>query len=154
MVGLSDTEVKNYDKIIKYKNNQMKISESQCQNESDQLREPYSKIVNQLHYRQKKLSSKEITEVVAGYNAGKTIRDLAQEFNCHRITISNKLKASGITVRNMPDENRIHELIKLYQSGLSLTAVGNHVGLSRTSVLKYLQLNGIETRDCHGNAKN
>ena len=154
LVGLSDTEVKNYDKIIKYKNNQMKIPESQCQNELDRLCEPYSKTVCELHYKQKRLSNKEIAEVVAGYKAGKTIRDLAQKFNCHRITISNKLKASGITVCNIPDENRIHELIKLYQSGLSLTTVGDQVGLSRTSVLKYLQLNGIETRDPHGRAKN
>ena len=37
-------------------------------------------------------------------------------------------------------------MIALYQSGLSLAAVGKNLGINASTVLKYIRANGVPTR--------
>lgn len=67
--------------------------------------------------------------MVERYESGATVYDLAREFGVHRTTISERLKASGVSLRfQPPGEQVVVEMVKLYESGLSLAAVGARLG--------------------------
>ncbi|MDO4607347.1 MAG: hypothetical protein Q4B12_08520 [Bowdeniella nasicola] len=69
------------------------------------------------------------------------------EFSCHRATVSAVLKRRGVALRLQPATKvEIERMIALYQSGLSLAAVGNNLGINANTVLKYLRANGVPTQ--------
>jgi hypothetical protein len=76
---------------------------------------------------QPRISDEQAHRIAEGYLAGKTVYELAAEFGCHRVTISAILKRQGIALRLQPAaEEEVERMITLYQSGLSLAAVGEH----------------------------
>lgn len=155
LVGLSAIEYNNYDRLLRYKENIISQDVS-ADTELDitRLRENYStdgKVVNHLHQKQKRLNDDEVNQVIAGYNSGLSMNELAHKFDCHKTTISQRLKTAGIVIRRLPpSDNQITKMVELYQSGLSLTKVGDMVGISASTVLNYLRRRGIKTRDPHG----
>ena len=79
--------------------------------------------------------------------AGGTVYDLAREFDCHRVTISAVLKRRGVTLRRLsPSDEQVAEMIRLYESGLSLSNVGEHLGFTATTVLHRIRAAGKTTR--------
>ncbi|MFC0403594.1 helix-turn-helix domain-containing protein [Enterococcus ureilyticus] len=50
--------------------------------------------------RQKLLSDKEISEIVAKYKDSCTIYELADIYGCHRQTVSRHLKKNGVEMRS------------------------------------------------------
>ena len=96
---------------------------------------------------QPRLSDKKVGQIVTAYETGKTVYELAAEYGCHRVTISAVLKRRGVALRLQPATKvEIERMIALYQSGLSLAAVGNNLGINASTVLKYLRANGVPTR--------
>lgn len=88
---------------------------------------------------------------MASYRAGKSVYELAAEHSCHRTTISGILKRSGVTMRRKPArETQIREMVRLYESGLSLAKVGERVGFSDGTVHRYLRERGVRMREVHG----
>lgn len=85
------------------------------------------------------------------YQNGATVYQLAKEFGISRLTVSERLKKTGITMRGQsPGSELIDSMVGLYESGLSLAKVGNHVGISPGTVRHYLLTRGIQMRDSHG----
>jgi len=99
MVGLSDTDTNNYDKLLRYKNSLTGQNISvRPESEKTRLRENCNtndNVVNQLHQMQKRLNNEEIQQIIAGYKSGLTMKELSRRFGCHRVTVSNILKKNG-----------------------------------------------------------
>lgn len=100
---------------------------------------------------QPRISDEQARRIAEGYLAGKTVYELAAEFGCHRVTISAVLKRQGIALRLQPAaEEEVERMITLYQSGLSLAAVGESIGVNASTVLRHLRDNGVPTRTSQG----
>jgi transposase-like protein len=97
------------------------------------------------------LSPDELARVVERYEAGATVYELATEFGCHRATIAERLKLAGVTMRHQPTTiKQVDEIVRLYESGLSMVKVAEQVGVSPRTVFNYLGQRGVVTRDPHG----
>jgi hypothetical protein len=88
------------------------------------------------------------------YLEGATIYELAVEFNICRSKVSERLKENGVRMRlQPPSDQKICEMVRLYESGLSLAAVGKIVGKSVGTVKRYVIERGVQTRDTHGRVR-
>jgi lambda repressor-like predicted transcriptional regulator len=155
MVALSELDANSLSRALQYKNQiDCKITKPDAQALSTQIDGTNEKIINELHQQQKRLSSTEIPQIVAGYKSGQTVYELAETFGCHRVTISSQLKANGIKLRrSSPSGEQIDQMVRLYKTGLSMKDVGERVGMSAATVMRSLYRRGIETRDPHGRVK-
>lgn len=101
--------------------------------------------------RQKQLGDAEISRLVARYRAGATVYELANQFGCHRTTVSDHLKARGVKMRMTPmGEAEIDRAVDLYASGLSLEQVGRALGVDGETVRQRLLERGIVMRARRG----
>ena len=97
--------------------------------------------------RAKRLNDTQIACLVERYEAGATVYDLGSRFAIDRRTVSIHLKQQGVVMRfQPPSEKTIDEIVRLYESGLSMSKVRQQVGVSADSVLNYLRKRGVETR--------
>lgn len=100
--------------------------------------------------RQKQLDGEEIAQLVARYRAGATVYELADQFGCHRTTVSECLRSRSVRMRLTPlSEEQILEAVRLYESGLSLVKVGNRVGANAETVRQRLREHGVRLRGSH-----
>lgn len=96
---------------------------------------------------QPRVSDEQTVRIVEGYKAGRTVYELAAEFGYNRVTISAVLKRQSIALRRTsPTPQQIDEMTRLYESGLSLAAVGKQLGFNASTVLARLRAVGIKTR--------
>ena len=80
--------------------------------------------------------------------------ELAAEFGCNRATVAERLKRAGISMRlQSPSRGVIEEMVRLYESGLSLQKVANRLGFRPGTVNKCLKERYVSTRDTHGRAR-
>ena len=103
-MGLSEINSKNYDIILD------KVKFASPTPVTDSSMPEYSDnayiIKTEIKQQQKHLSNKEISEIVVKYNSGVSTYELAQEYGCHRRTISDNLKKQGIKVTNQLMERK------------------------------------------------
>lgn len=89
--------------------------------------------------------------MVDRYAEGATVYELSSEFGIERRTVAVRLKAAGVMMRRQPaSAEQVAEMVRLYESGLSLAKVADRTGFSGKTVLNYLRAEGIPTRDSHG----
>ncbi|CAM3665819.1 hypothetical protein NOMA109596_06015 [Nocardioides marinus] len=92
--------------------------------------------------------------MVARYQAGATVYELAREFSIARGTASKHLKAAGVTLRcGSLSAEEIAQAIELYIEGLSLVTVGKELGRDHAAIWRALKAAGIERRDTHGRVR-
>jgi hypothetical protein len=61
------------------------------------------------------------------------------------------LKRHGVTMRyQSPTEVEVDDMVRLYEAGLSLVAVGHRLDFAARTVLRHIWLRGVRTRDTHG----
>lgn len=166
MVGLSELNVNLFDKLANYMNkHDYKADKYEGQYFSSKLLPSEDKslinvngakerVVNELVQKQKILSAEEISELVIAYKSGLTAYQLAEQFGCHRTTVSQHLKLQGLKMRRCPLSNdQIDKAVKLYESGLSCAKVGNIIGANDTTILKRLRERGVRVRGAHERKK-
>ncbi len=101
--------------------------------------------------RNLRLNTGQVAELIKRYEAGDTVYQLAAHFDIRRATVSSILKKAGIQLRLRPPTPLvIADMVRLYESGLSLAAVSQCLHFDPTTVLRYLRLEGVVTRDCQG----
>jgi lambda repressor-like predicted transcriptional regulator len=101
--------------------------------------------------RQRRLTDTQALMLGDRYSEGATVYELAKEFDIRRATVSERLKKVGVSMRCQPPGNElINSMVGLYESGLSLAAVGDRVGTSARTVHRYLLIRGVQMRDFHG----
>ncbi len=104
-----------------------------------------------LRKQAKRLNGTQIAYLVERYEAGATVYELSSRFAIDRRTVSIHLKQQGVIMRlQPPSRETIDEIIRLYESGLSMSKVGQQVGVSADSVLNYLRKRRVETRGRQG----
>lgn len=96
---------------------------------------------------QPRVSDAQVHRITEGYAPGKTVYELATEFNCHRVTISAVLKRRGVTLRHAsPTPEQVNEMVRLYENGFSLAQVGKRLDFNASTVLTQLRSRQVTTR--------
>lgn len=104
--------------------------------------------------RARRLNDTQLALLVDRYKSGTTDYELASEFAIDHRTASNQLEQQGVIMRLQPlSVETVNEIVRLYDSGLSMAKVGERVNISADSVLNYLRKRGVETRDPQGRFK-
>jgi hypothetical protein len=104
-----------------------------------------------IRQRQRRLSDDQGQQMTARYLEGATVYELAVEFDICRSKVSEQLKKNGVKMRlTPPSDQEVCEIVRLYESGLSLAAVGKKVGASVGTVRRCVLARGVQTRDTHG----
>ena len=96
----------------------------------------------------------EIEQIVAGYLAGTTARELGERFEVDGNTVSGILKSNGVTMSLHPMQPaEIEHAIRLYESGLSLTKVAEQIPYDSSTIWREFTRLNLTIRDCHGNIR-
>lgn len=101
-----------------------------------------------------RLSSAAAAEIVARYEAGETVKDIADLLGVDRQTVGKYLNRAAVPrrLRSM-NESQIDEAVRLYEQCLSLARVGERIGFTPWTVLRALRERGTPIRDTHGRAR-
>ena len=94
------------------------------------------------------LSPDHIEQIVAGYLAGTTARELGKRFEVDRTTVSGILKSNGVTMRQHPMQTaEIEQAIQLYKSGWSLVKIAERIPYDPSTIWRTLRLRRVEMRN-------
>ena len=89
-------------------------------------------------------------ELVAAYEAGATVEELAAEHGCSTTTIREVLAAEGVTLRSpgprSPLEGREAELAAAYEAGATVRELVDRFGANQRTVRKVLAEQGVVMR--------
>jgi DNA-directed RNA polymerase specialized sigma24 family protein len=104
-----------------------------------------------IRQRQRRLSEVQVQQMTTRYLEGASVYELSVEFDICRSKVSERLKVNGVRMRlSPPSDQEICEMVRLYESGLSLAAVGERVGKSVGTVKRHVVEYGVHMRDTHG----
>ena len=100
---------------------------------------------------QRRLRDAELDRLVAGYQSGATVYELADQFGVHRHTVSDILERNDVPRRYQKlSSEQIETARSLYRSGLSLTKIGHQVDRSAETIRQALLRVGIQMRPRNG----
>jgi DNA-directed RNA polymerase specialized sigma24 family protein len=104
-----------------------------------------------IRQRQRRLSDVQVQQMTTRYLEGATVYELAVEFDICRSKVSERLKKNGVRMRlSSPSDQEVCEMVRLYESGLSLASVSKIIGKSVGTVKRSVLESGVQTRDTHG----
>lgn len=88
-----------------------------------------------------------VVRMIARYEAGATLREVADEFGVHRMTVSRALKRAGAMLRRAGlDEQGAQRAAELYAGGKTLVEVGAELGVAGSTVRRALLNAGVHLR--------
>lgn len=96
--------------------------------------------------RIRRLTSREVDELVAAYLDGERIEDLASHYGIHRSTVMAKLRRAGVPRYSGWTEDTTKETRELYEAGYSITEISERTGRARTTIGNHLRAAGVEMR--------
>ncbi len=100
---------------------------------------------------QRRLGGAEQEELVARYQAGDLMTELAERYGIHRRTVSAILKRHGVPTRATGlSPEQIQHAVLLYAQGQSLAKIGRALGVDAGTVHGRLREQGVPMRDTHG----
>lgn len=150
MVDLSETYSNNYSIISEYvKNYRPTPVKAPVDPKVTDLSYDPNSTVKIIKQQQKHLTEEETRTIVEKYNAGVSTYELAQEYGCHRYTISNALKRSGIVVDKHVEgrKYKTEEVIRLYvEEKKSVAELAKMYGVCDATIYKCLKRNGVYTK--------
>ena len=89
-------------------------------------------------------------ELVAAYEAGATITELASRFDCSRTTVADVLRDAGLTLRprgpRSPLDGREAEVVAAYEAGATVRELVEQLGANQRTVRKVLSDAGVVMR--------
>lgn len=96
---------------------------------------------------QRRLTAEEVERLVAEYQAGADMKQLAQTWAMHRTTVAAQLRKAGVELRRqgVPDE-RLQEAVRLYAEGWSLQRLAERYGCDAETVRTTLKLQDVRMR--------
>ena len=98
--------------------------------------------------RQFRLSEAQRVAVVAAYEGGASMADLAREYGVRRVTISSVLRRAGVVVRQarVMSQGGVDRAVELYADGLSLQKIGDQLGWDHGTIYRHLKKRGVVMR--------
>jgi DNA-directed RNA polymerase specialized sigma24 family protein len=101
----------------------------------------------------RRLRSDDLDALVAGYEAGKTMKELAGEFGVSRQTVGGHLRRAKVPVRRAGlVSGQLAEVVALYESGWTSRELAERFDVSSDTVLRTLRRQGVEVRSRHAAA--
>ena len=148
-----DSNSKNYIAVVQYrrKSHAAPVDEPIDPTITDTSYDPNS-TVKEITQQQKTLSQAEIQAAIQKYQAGASTYELADEFGCHRSTISAVLKRNGIVVTKRKVD--IAVAIQMYESGKTTTEIAKFFDTNGSVVSKTLRASGVKMRKSWEYTKN
>ena len=101
--------------------------------------------VRVLRQAQRRLSPAELEALIAEYEAGARVCELAKVYELHRTTVAKHVARAGKT-RPVMTETQIEEAVVLYQDGWTLHGVGQRLGVADQTVRRALVERGTTIR--------
>jgi len=100
---------------------------------------------------QRRLKTAEIVELVADYQTGIKVKNLAARYGINRNTVIRHINRARLR-RHYPAlvSAATMEAAPLYRSSWSLAAIGGHFGVNASTVRTALLRAGVAMRDCQG----
>jgi transposase len=99
----------------------------------------------------RRLKPDEAEVLVAGYGAGKTMKELAAEFGISRQTVAAHLRRAKAPVRRRSlSQKQATELVALHEAGGTSRELADRYGVSTDTVLRTLHRHGVKIRPRHG----
>jgi DNA-directed RNA polymerase specialized sigma24 family protein len=97
------------------------------------------------------LKPAQVEALVAGYHAGKTMKELGAQFGINRLTVSAHLRRAGVSTRRGGlGGDHVAEAVTLYEGGWSSARIAERFEVSADSVLKSLRRAGVSIRPRRG----
>jgi DNA invertase Pin-like site-specific DNA recombinase len=101
--------------------------------------------------RQRRLDAAEQEDLVARYQAGDLMTELAERYSIHRRTVSAILKRHGVPTRASGlSPEQIQQAVLMYAQGQSVAKIGKLLGADATTVHTRLREQGVRMRDTQG----
>jgi hypothetical protein len=96
----------------------------------------------------RKLSPDDVKELCTLYEAGQSMVQLAEKFECHRHTVMRLLKKSGVEIRpqKLMTADLVAQATALYAKDHTLEEVGRLLGLEASTIGKALNRVGVQLR--------
>lgn len=140
-----DNNSKNYIAVVQYRRkcHDIPVEEPKDPTVTDMSYDTNS-IVKEITQQQKTLSQAEVQAVIQKYEAGASTYELADEFGCHRSTISAVLKRNGIVVTKRKVD--IAVAIQMYESGKTTTEIAKFFDTNGSVISKTLRQNNVKMR--------
>lgn len=101
--------------------------------------------VRELRCVQRRLSPSEIEALVADYEAGGRVGELARVYGIHRTTVSAHV-ARAVKTRGQLTDTQVDEAVRLYEQGWSLRAVGRHLDVADKTIRRMLDRRAVIVR--------
>jgi DNA-directed RNA polymerase specialized sigma24 family protein len=98
----------------------------------------------------RQLSPDHVTKLIADYEAGATVYELAEKYKINRKTVSEQLHRHGVSVRRQGLAEEVQAAAVLYIQGLSLVRIADRFGVNHGTVWRALKASGVPMRDTHG----
>ena len=96
---------------------------------------------------QRRLTAEQVQQLVAEYENGASVQDLASHWGIHRTTVAAQLRQAGVRLRRQGVPDRLlDEAIRLYNDGWSCQRLADRYGCNATTVWKVLQQAGVKLR--------
>ena len=89
-------------------------------------------------------------EIISEYESGMSTAQLGEKYGVVKSTIGRKLKENGVKLRPSRRRERIdlpmEDIISYYESGMTLTQLGEKYGVSYKTIVARLRENGVKIR--------
>ena len=151
-MALTDIDSNTFDTVISFK----KSLQTEVVNDNPSLNPPadarqineYGEVeANRMIQQQKRLNAKQIARLVEGYNSGKSVYELAEQFGCHRTTVSRQLKLQGVNVTiSKFDSLDADNVTSMYAKQRTLKEISDKYCVGPQVVARCLRENGVKIR--------
>lgn len=105
-------------------------------------------VANSYKQQQKSLTDAELELAVQLYSKGASTYELAEQFGCHRSTISRALKKSGVEVTHEASKREAltEQVLQMYADFNRPVDIGKVLGINVSTVRKILHENNVHIR--------
>jgi DNA-binding NarL/FixJ family response regulator len=101
--------------------------------------------------RRFRLDEDRTRQLIAAYQAGSTVYQLADQFDIERRTVSAILHRRQVPMRGRGlTDDQVEDADRLYEQGWSLARIGDRMDVSADTVRKRLLERGVTMRDTQG----
>jgi transposase-like protein len=96
---------------------------------------------------QRRLNPEQVDQLIAEYQTGDSMLQLAKRWGLHRTTVAEHLRRAGVVVkqRGVPPE-WLHEAIRLYKDGWSCQRLAERFRCDDETVRQTLKRHGVQLR--------